>query len=101
MADTYTISATGKATIDKDKDARLDYIWDWTAWLADISDTIASHVITVDTGITADSSAVISGTVAAFIAGGTVGTTYRASCRITTTAGRIDERSIFLKVVER
>lgn len=101
MVDTYVVSASGKAIIVKDPQAKLDYVFDWTLWLADIADTIVSQVITVDAGITLFSSGVVGATVVAFISGGTVGTTYRASCKITTTAGRIDERSIFIKIVER
>lgn len=101
MVDTYTISTSGKATITKDPQAKLDYIWDWTAWLADIGDTIISQLVTLDSGITLVSSGLVGATVVAFISGGTVGTTYRATCRITTNGGRIDERSIFIKIVER
>ena len=101
MTDTYVISASGKATILKDPQAKLDYVWDWAAWLIDISDTISSHLITVETGITLDSSAIMASTVVAFISGGTVGATNKATCRITTAGGRIEERSIYIKIVER
>lgn len=102
MTDTYVVdTVTGKATILKDPQAVLDYIFDWSAWLADITDTISSHAMTLETGITLDSSAVVSDTVVAWVSGGTAGVTYRVTCQITTTGGRTDERSIFIKVKER
>lgn len=102
MTDTYVVDATtGKATILKDPQAVLDYIFDWAAWLTDISDTLATHVVTPDAGITLDSSSIVGSTVVAWLSGGTAGTTYRVACKITTTGGRTDERSIFIKVKER
>lgn len=102
MTDTYVIdAATGKATIVKDPQAVLDYTFNWTAWLDDITDALASHLVTADAGITVDSSSIVGKTVVAWISGGTVGTTYRVACKVTTSGGRTDERSIFIKVKER
>ena len=99
--DTYTISTSGKATITKDPQAVLDYSWDWAAWLAAVSDTISSISIAADTGLSVASSAFVGGVVTAWLSGGTAGTTYRVVCHITTAGGRQDERSVFIKVVER
>lgn len=102
MTDTYVIDAkTGKAVIKKDPVAILDYIWDWTAWLDDVVDAILTHEITVPTGVTLVSSSIVDKTVVAFISGGTIGATYQVECKITTVGGRTDERSIYLKIVER
>ena len=103
MTDTYVVGANMKPTILKDPNATLDYIWDWTLWLDDITDTIASHVVTVPVGLTMVSSAVVGKTVVAFISGGTVDTTYAVACKITTANAtpRIDERTIYIKVKER
>ena len=104
MTDTYIETGTApniKYTITKDPDAVLDYTFDWTAWLDAITDTIASKVIVVETGITNDSSIISGKTVITWISGGTVGTTYRVACRIVTAGGRTDDRSIFIKIKER
>lgn len=104
MTDTYIESGTApslKYTILKDPDAVLDYIFNWGDWLDDVTDTISSHEMVPETGITVDSSSIVSQTVVAFISGGTVGTTYRVACRIETAAGRTDDRSIYIKIKER
>lgn len=101
MADTYVIDANGKATILKDPDATLDYIWDWTLYLAEIGDTIASKSIIVQSPLTIVSSSIVGTTVVAFISDGVVGNTYTATCRIVTAGGRTDDRTINLKIKER
>jgi hypothetical protein len=92
----------------KDPSAVLDYVFDWTEWLA-TGETIAVDsetgkkliTITADTGITVDSSTEDDGKVTVWLSGGTAGTTYRVECLITTTAGRTDERSLWITVQER
>ena len=84
----------------KDPSAVLDYVFDWTGWLA-AAETITDHTITADTGITVDSSAESDGKVTVWLSGGTAGINYKVACLITTTAGRTDERTIWIKVVER
>jgi len=88
----------------KDPEAVLDYAWNWANWL-DTSTTpnesIIAHTITVPSGLTLESSTAASGIVTAWISGGTVGTTYRVECLIVTTAGRTDERSLWITVQER
>ena len=85
----------------KDPSAVLDYVFDWKEeWLA-TGETIADHTITADTGITVDSSTEDAGKVTVWLSGGTAGINYKVACKITTTAGRTDERTIWIKVVER
>src|SRR5690606_36092562 len=92
----------------KDPSAVLDYVFDWTEWLA-TGETIAVDsetgekliTITADTGITVDSSTEDTGKVTVWLSGGTAGINYKVACKITTTAGRTDERTIWIKVVER
>jgi len=84
----------------KDPSAVLDYAFDWTDWLA-TSETIANHTITADTGIVVDSSTENAGIVTVWLSGGTAGINYKVACKITTSAGRTDERTIWIKVVER
>jgi len=99
----------------KDPEAVLDYAWNWSDWLdatTTPAESITAHTVTVPTGLTLDSSAVSNGVntagvtitnsqVTAWISGGTVGTTYRVECLIVTTAGRTDERSLWITVQER
>ena len=84
----------------KDPSAVLDYLFDWNEWLA-TGETITDHTITADTGITVDSSAESDGKVTVWLSGGTAGINYKVACLITTTAGRTDERTIWIKVVDR
>ena len=84
----------------KDPSAVLDYVFDWTGWLA-TSETIANHTITADTGIVVDSSTENAGIVTVWLSGGEAGTNYKVACLITTTAGRTDERTIWIKVTNR
>ena len=92
----------------KDPSAVLDYVFDWTEWLA-TGETIAVDsetgekliTITADTGITVDSSTEDDGKVTVWLSGGTAGINYKVACLITTSAGRTDERTIWIKVVDR
>jgi len=84
----------------KDPSAVLDYVFDWTEWLAS-GETIATHTITVDTGLTKDSSTESGGKVTVWLSGGTAGENYKVACLITTSAGRTDERTIWIKVTNR
>lgn len=87
-------------TFTKDPSAVLDYAFDWSDWLA-TGETISSHVITVDTGLTKDSDSEALGVVTVWLSGGTAGKNYKVACLIETSAGRTDERTIWIKVVER
>ena len=84
----------------KDPSAVLDYVFDWTGWLA-TGETITDHTITADTGITVDSSAESDGKVTVWLSGGTAGQNYKVACLIATSGGRIDERTIWIKVTDR
>lgn len=85
----------------KDPAANLDYVWDWSDWLA-TGETITDHAVTA-TGATVGVTSIIETDTAvrAWISGGTLGATIEAVCRITTSAGRIDERTIQLRIIDR
>ena len=87
-------------TFLQDPDAELDYLFDWSTWLEDL-ETISSYVITAETGITASDDTETGGKVTVWLSGGTAGSNYTVACRITTSAGRIDERTITVRVRER
>ncbi|GGW15704.1 hypothetical protein GCM10018980_52150 [Streptomyces capoamus] len=86
----------------KDPSARLDYSWDWSAWLAEVADTISSATVTVPTGLTAVGSPIVGDTIVTQrVSGGTVDAVYSVVCQIVTGGGLIDERSIYLTIKER
>ena len=99
----------------KDPSAVLDYKFDWAAetngtdtdagdWLdTDNSETISEATITVDTGLTEDSSSLTdtNTSVTVWLSGGTAGNVYKVACEITTSAARTDERTIYIKCEQR
>lgn len=99
--DTYVLTNGGKPTIKKDPNSRLDYPFDWSEWLAEINDTIASVTWVIDASLTQYSSSFTAVTATIFVTGGTVSTTVPITCRITTVGGRIEDRTIYLKIVQR
>lgn len=101
--ETYSLTNPSKPTITKDPNAVLDYSWDWSEWLAPLTDTILSFQIILGTGSTlaVDSSLRVGGVVTAFLSGGTLGATESATCRIVTAGGRTDDRTIYLKIAQR
>lgn len=86
-------------TFIKDPDARLDYGVDWTAWLN--GDTITASEWIVAAGLTADTPADDGEIATIWLSGGTAGTDYEATSRITTAAGRIDDRTITIRCYQK
>ena len=84
----------------KDPDSIIDYGFNWAAWLA-TGETIASSVWVITSGVTADSDDNDTTTTSVTLSGGTVGTTYTLTNRITTSAGRTEDRSMFVYCVEK
>lgn len=88
-------------TFLKDADAVLDFGVDWSNWLED-GDTISSSSWTVTPStITTDSTENTTTVAKIWLSGGLTGTTYTATNRIVTSDGRTEDRSIYIKVVER
>lgn len=86
--------------IAKDPSATLDYVLDWSTWLIP-GETISAAVWTIPAGITKTSEVTVPTGTIAWLSGGIAGQTYMITCRITTTAGRVDERSFRVKVKQR
>lgn len=84
---------------DHDPDAVLDYAIDWSAWLDD--DTIVTATWEADTGITIDSDDNTTTLATVWLSGGTERVIYRVTNHIVTAAGREDDRTITLRVMER
>lgn len=88
------------ATWEKDPDAVLDWVWDWSDWLAP-GETISTSVFTVSAGLDLDSQSNTLASATAWLSGGTPGVPYTVANRVTTSAGRTDERSITIRVTNR
>jgi len=95
------------ATYIKDPQARLDYSITWSAWLA-TGDTVSSvawaiesgdGALTIGSGSYAPSVAGAVSTV--WLEGGTVDTDYTVRARVTTAAGRIDDRTMLVRIRSR
>lgn len=89
-----------------DKDAIREIPFDWTAWLADIGSSYASHSIICATGLECSASAQASGVITATIKKATagtltVGTKYGVTCRIVAANGEQDDQTLYLKIVEK
>ena len=100
--ETFSNIGVKRPRIDKDPDATLDYSFDWTDWLD--GETIAEYEVTVD-GVTKVSDVRAGAIVTAWISGGVAspGTFASVTCSVTTDSSpqRTDERTIYLKIVER
>lgn len=83
-----------------DPDATLDYTLDWSAWLD--GDTISASTWLAPTSPpnppTASRPAFTTTTTTVWIAGGNNGQTYKFTNRITTSGGRIEDRSVIFEV---
>ena len=83
-----------------DPDALLDYSVDWSRWLVS-GDTIASVSWTVPSGITNDHTSNTTSRATIWLTGGTPGKSYQITCHVVTAAGREDDRTFQITVVER
>lgn len=90
-----------KQVFTKDPEAKLDYVIDWTELLSS-DDNIESVEWNVPAGLVLDElqSSHTDKTATAWISGGSPGTSYNVECKVTTTGGRIDERSFRIIVRE-
>jgi len=96
----------------KDPGAVLDYTFDFAVetngtgdgsdWLT-VGEIISSHTIVVDDGITVGSSSETLGgkAVEVWLSGGVVGDSYNVTCSITTSLGRVDQRSMQIDIHNR
>lgn len=85
----------------KDPNAVLDFPISFASWLADISDSYLSHSVIVSGSIICDSSTQSAGVITPIISGGVVGEPCSFTIRIVTAGGRTDDRTFYLKIVER
>jgi hypothetical protein len=88
------------ATFTKQPAEVQDYDIDFGEYLSTVSDTALTHTVVADTGITVQSSSLTGGVVKVWLAGGTTGTKYKITARLTTTGGRVKEAEVVVKVKE-
>lgn len=85
----------------QDPEAMLDYTWDWSGFLAE-GEVITDHEVFAErdvldvTLVAADAF-----NVTAWLSGGAIGQRDFVTCRITTSLGRTDDRSIYVAVSNR
>lgn len=86
----------------KDPDSTLFYGTDWSAWL-DEGETITGtpEVIGSDPALLIDQITQAAGVVRFRVRGGVAGVDYYATVRVTTSNGRVDDRTILYRVRER
>ena len=84
----------------KDPQASLRHSIDWSPWL-ESGETITAQTVTAPDGITTDQVTQADGVVSYRISGGTAGGDYKITCQITTSTGRVDQRSVLYRVRER
>jgi len=86
----------------KDPDATVDYKIDWSGYLADAGDdaiTVSEWSVPPALTLVSDSHDAMSATV--WVSGGTAGERVKITHRIITAAGRTDERSFVVPVMDR
>lgn len=99
--------ATGEALTPfiKDPNAVLDYAVSWAAWLAEVSDTIVTSAWAVlddvDSTLIIDSDVSNTTVATVWLSGGTLDRKYALRNRISTAGGRIDDRTIYVKIKEK
>lgn len=88
-------------TFIKDPDATLDFIWDWSQWLKSGETIVNSQFLIQQSGLEVETESNSATDCTAWLSGGAVGIPYVVTNRITTNEGRIDDRSITIRVTER
>lgn len=82
----------------KQTDEILDYYVDYSEWFADRADTPQSIAVTSEAGLTVVSSAIVGLTVKIVVSGGTNGSTYKVTCKLTTTSGIVREADFTITI---
>ena len=85
---------------NKDPDSVIDYGVDWSAWLAS-GETILTSSWIVPAGLTLDSESNTTTATAVFLSAGIEGESYTLTNRITTSAGRTEDRSMIILCAQK
>ena len=84
----------------KDPDSIIDYGVDWATWLAS-GETITTSTWPELGDLTSVSESNTTTATAIFISGGVLGATYTLTNRIVTSAGRTEDRSMYIACQEK
>jgi hypothetical protein len=85
----------------KDPNSEVDFVVDWSRWLAiRDSDTISTSTWVVPSGITKTDDTHTTTTATIWLSGGTLGQTYDVVNRVTTAAGRIEDHTLTIYITE-
>lgn len=94
-------------TFNKQPDEVLDYDFDFSEWLTERDDTIASVTAEAEPGLTlpatvdsVDNPSHANGIVKVFTSGGTDKARYKVTVTVTTAAGRVKQAEIAVRVKE-
>lgn len=87
-------------TWEKRSTEEQDYDVNFAPWLRGVSDTITAHEVIVPEGLTKMASSVNGTRVKVWLSGGTVGSRYRITFRITTVGGRVKEDDIAIDIIK-
>lgn len=83
-----------------DPNATLDFAFDWASWLED-GETLTAETVTATAGATVINDTIDGTRVVYWLTGGQVGSDVEVTCRVTSSAGRVDERSVRVLVRDR
>jgi hypothetical protein len=96
----FVVGNDGVPRITKDPQARLDYKFDWSAWLG--ADTISNATFAVGAGsVSIDATSRDDTSATVWLTGGTHGESVLVTCHITTSVNRQDDRSFIVVVQNR
>jgi len=84
----------------QDPNDRLDYLMDWAAEMARITDTISASEWTVPAPLSSDEDSFDNTSATVWLLDGAAGATYIVSNKVTTVGGRVIERSFKVHVLE-
>ena len=87
-------------TFEKQPNDVQDYDINYTRYLRGLSDTPQSFEVVAPSGITLMASSLTGNVVKVWLSGGTAGTKYKITVRLTTTGGRVKEAEITIHVKE-
>lgn len=94
---TEIVRTDGGTTAEQDKDAFLDYSFDWSDWLAS-GDTIQTSSWTAGVGITLSNSSTVGAVTSIWAQGGTPGLWYAIKNSVISASGRKDDRVLKLHI---
>jgi hypothetical protein len=84
---------------EKDPNSRTDFAFDWSADLE--GDTLETSEFLLPDGLTQESVFLEDTRTAIFVSGGSAGSVYRITNRVTTSGGRAWDKTIYVKVTEQ